>query len=190
MRAVGEKDERAFNELYSRYSEWIYVLIKRKIGDEDCAKDIAQNVWICLWKNAATFPDIENIHSFLYVIAARQTCNMVKWRKDYLTISLDDSPEAERTEDSRTPESTVLSGDICRIVGRVLASCPKRLYEIWRMRASGHSVSEVAEELNVTAKTIRNGCSAVRQRIREKLVKFGAAVISVALFKAFAGFLL
>lgn len=190
MRAIGEKDQQAFNELYSRYSSWVYVLLKRKLGDEDCAKDFSQNVWMYIWNTASSLPELRNFQGFLYVVLSRHVYHMAKWRKGQFHIRLEEAPETENIADTSNTESHVIAEEIRRITRTAIGLCPKMQQRIFRLRNNDFSTEETANILSIAPKTVRNGYSEVKKKIQERLVKLGVAAFSLipAVFSVLTNF--
>ncbi len=56
MRRVAEdRDESALSELYDRYATVILGSGRRLLGDRSSAEDLMQDVFVAVWKNAASF---------------------------------------------------------------------------------------------------------------------------------------
>ena len=54
QRAI-EGDERALHDLWSQHSPHIDAVIRRLVGDPDLAADIAQDVWIQIFRALPTY---------------------------------------------------------------------------------------------------------------------------------------
>lgn len=65
-----EGDENAFNELVDRYYRQIYRFLVRFTGQEHLAEDLIQEVFIKLYKSAATFDPNKRFRPWIYQIAA------------------------------------------------------------------------------------------------------------------------
>jgi RNA polymerase sigma-70 factor (ECF subfamily) len=54
-RVAGSGDERALSELYDRYGGLVYGAGMRYLGDRTLAEDLVQDVFVSVWRNAASF---------------------------------------------------------------------------------------------------------------------------------------
>lgn len=54
-RVAGSGDERALSELYDRYGGLVYRAVLRYLGDRTLAEDLVQDVFVSVWRNAASF---------------------------------------------------------------------------------------------------------------------------------------
>lgn len=52
---LAARDARAFGDLYDRTVGFVFGLLLRILNDRDAAEEVAQEVYLQLWRNAATF---------------------------------------------------------------------------------------------------------------------------------------
>lgn len=64
------KDARSLEELYERYSPFLYAVIKKIIGDDKSAEEILSKVFLIMWERANHFPlQTQNVYVWLVYIA-------------------------------------------------------------------------------------------------------------------------
>lgn len=68
-------DRAAYRTLVERYGPRMYSFCLRRIGSEDEASDLAQEVFIRAWKSLHSFRKDQNFSSWLFAIAANQVRN-------------------------------------------------------------------------------------------------------------------
>ncbi len=73
LRRVGEHDERAFGELYDRFSPGLYSVARRMLNDERDAEEVLQETFQQIWNRAATY-DSSLSSGFSWA-------TMILWRK-------------------------------------------------------------------------------------------------------------
>lgn len=78
-RRVGAGDDRAFERLVERYQHRIYAFCARLLGDRAEAEDVAQEVFLTLYRNAAEFRGESSFSTWLYRIAKNQALNRIKY---------------------------------------------------------------------------------------------------------------
>lgn len=90
------RDERAFQELVSRYGDRVFGLVFRFVGNRAEAEDLAQEVFVTVWKSIETFRSESTLSTWLFRIAANHAKNRVKYLARRATDrgGLDDAPEA------------------------------------------------------------------------------------------------
>lgn len=98
---VAEGDDGAFEELVVRYQNRIFAFCLRMLGDRLEAEDVAQDVFLTLYRNAGEFRGESQFSTWLFRIAKNQTLNRIKYlerrgrsQKRSLDDIADDGPGA------------------------------------------------------------------------------------------------
>ena len=77
QRAI-EGDERALQTLWSQHSPHIDAVIRRLVGDADLAADIAQEVWIQIFRALPTYRGESQFGTWAHRIAVNRTLNALR----------------------------------------------------------------------------------------------------------------
>jgi RNA polymerase sigma-70 factor (ECF subfamily) len=86
------RDERAFNELVRAYERRVFALVLRMLGNAAEAEDLAQEVFVQVFKAIGTFRGESKLSTWIYRIAI----NLCKNRAKYLRVRhVDDQQELE-----------------------------------------------------------------------------------------------
>ncbi len=75
------QDEAAFNELVQLYQARIFRLVFRMIGDRAEAEDLAQEVFVTVFKSIGTFRGDSKLSTWMYRVAANHCKNRIKYLK-------------------------------------------------------------------------------------------------------------
>src|SRR6476620_794448 len=97
QRAI-EGDERALHDLWSQHSPHIDAVIRRLVGDPDLAADIAQDVWIQIFRALPSYRGESQFGTWAHRIAVNRTLNALRKTRRLATI------ETEVQEDSASVE--------------------------------------------------------------------------------------
>ena len=83
VRRVAESgDERAFSELYDRYGGLVYGAGMRYLGDRTLAEDLVQDVFVSVWRNAASFDSSKaGFSTWVYRIARNRAIDLARRRQ-------------------------------------------------------------------------------------------------------------
>lgn len=73
------RDEAAFNELVRLYQGKIYRLVFRMIGDRGEAEDLAQEVFVTVFKSIDSFRGDSKLSTWLYRVASNHCKNRIKY---------------------------------------------------------------------------------------------------------------
>jgi RNA polymerase sigma-70 factor (ECF subfamily) len=96
VRRLRERDERAFRELITDYGDQIYNLLYRMTGNKDEAQDVAQEVFITVFKSIDQFRGEAKLSTWLYRVAANHCKNRIKYlarRHDKARSDYDETAE-------------------------------------------------------------------------------------------------
>jgi RNA polymerase sigma-70 factor (ECF subfamily) len=80
----------AFNLLLKKYQQKIYWHIRRMVIDHDDADDIAQDVFVKVWKNLTGFRNDAQLYTWMYRIATNECITFLNNKKKKNNVSLDD----------------------------------------------------------------------------------------------------
>jgi RNA polymerase sigma-70 factor (ECF subfamily) len=98
VRRLQQRDERAFEEIVRTYQHKVYNLVYRMLGNRDEAEEVAQEVFVTVFKSIDTFRSESKFSTWLYRIASNHCKNRMKYlgRRSYKsTGELDEAAERE-----------------------------------------------------------------------------------------------
>ncbi len=107
LRRLRDRDERAFRELIDLYRDRVFNVTFRMLGNRAEAEDIAQEVFIAVFKTIDTFREESKFSTWLYRVAVNHTKNRIK----YLSRR-NDRNRAELDENTTDSESGVMGGAV------------------------------------------------------------------------------
>jgi RNA polymerase sigma-70 factor (ECF subfamily) len=79
IRRLKQRDEQAFNEMVRQYGDKVFSLVYRMIGNRAEADDVAQDVFITVFKTIDTFRGEAKFSTWLLRIAANHSKNRIKY---------------------------------------------------------------------------------------------------------------
>lgn len=99
------RDERAFQELVTEFGDRVFNLVLRMVADRAEAEDIAQEVFVTVWKSIDTYRGEAKLSTWLLRIAANHAKNRIKYLARRATDKggLDDAPEAAMADLGKAP---------------------------------------------------------------------------------------
>ena len=93
------RDERAFNELVQAYEQRVFRLLLRMLGRRDEAEDMAQEVFVQVFKAISTFRGDAKLGTWIYRIAVNLCKNRMKYLSRRHSGEQDElEPVAERAQ--------------------------------------------------------------------------------------------
>ena len=182
-------DERAFNELVQAYEQRVYRLVLRMVGRRDEAEDMAQEVFVQVFKAIGTFRGESKLGTWIYRIAVNLCKNRIKYLSRRHSSDEDElEPLAERTalderksgavgETSR-PDQAVEGYQIEKIVQECMTGIDPDFREVLVLRdVEDLSYEELCEVTGLPDGTVKSRLhraramlkAAVEQRLGEKI---------------------
>src|SRR5688572_24895560 len=79
LRRLQQRDERAFRELVEEHRDRVYSITFRMLGNRAEAEDLAQEVFISVFKTIDTFRGDAKISTWLYRVAVNHAKNRIKY---------------------------------------------------------------------------------------------------------------
>lgn len=159
---VTRDNEAAFNELYERYWEKLFVIAYNRLQDRAAAEDIVHDVFTALWSNRHT-THIDAPENYLAVAVKYAVLNRIKRdirEREKQFRSAAETPVAECRIETSLHYKTILER-VRQEVEKLPEHC--RLVFLYS-REAGLPVKEIARRLHISPKTVENQLGkAVRQ---------------------------
>jgi RNA polymerase sigma-70 factor (ECF subfamily) len=107
-----QRDEQAFNEIVRQYGDKVFSLVYRMIGSRSEAEDIAQEVFISVFKTVDSFRGESKFSTWLLRIAANHSKNRIKYlaRRPTDANGLDDAGDTAAGEQPTPPIQSHIDG--------------------------------------------------------------------------------
>ena len=164
--AAGRAD--ALEEILRRYWPTMVRFATRIQGARDVAEDIAQDAFVQLWLNRATFARGGSITAFLYRVARNLALNEVRHRE-----VRDRHASGERAIEmpvAVAPDEALDVQGLEETVARAIAELPKRQRTVFVLaRYEGLSHIEISKILGTSPQTVANHMTAALTHLRNVL---------------------
>ncbi|MDE6795695.1 MAG: RNA polymerase sigma-70 factor [Muribaculaceae bacterium] len=161
--------DRAFRQLYLPLG--MYAL--RIVNDTDTAEDIVEETFLKAWQVVEAGKEIENFKSYMYRSVRNGCLSFLRNQKE--TVAFDDMPEnakdtidlsALQDVDEETIDTSVRDARIWKSIDDLTERCR----EVFLMsKRDGFSNDEIAEELGISVKTVKNQMTKAFSRLRDAL---------------------
>src|ERR1700678_917438 len=133
MLRVKRGDRAAFTELVDKHKQPVMNFIFRMLHDEAEAEDLAQNVFLQVYKSRARYKQTAKFSTWLFTIARNLCLNELRRRSRHPAESLEEThPENEdqpirQFEDKSqiAPPEKLLHGELARKIEEALAELPE-----------------------------------------------------------------
>ncbi len=166
-------DQRAFSTLVRRYQKPLHALVWRKIGDFHIAEEIAQDIFLNVYKKLQTLKNPNRFAGWLYVIATRRCIAWLK-KKRIPMESLDAMPPEELEELAYAQyhaerQEEVVNGKHREVVKRLLQKLPESERTVVTLHYLGDMTCEdISKFLGVSPNTVKSRLHRARKRLKEQ----------------------
>jgi RNA polymerase sigma-70 factor (ECF subfamily) len=178
MLRVRQGDSHAFAELVDKYKQPVTNVAARMLRDPAEAEDLAQNVFIQVYKSAARYQVASKFSTWLFTIVRNLCLNEIRRRSRHPADSMDAGhPEQEdqpwhQFEDkkSASPPDTLLHGELETKIEQALAELPEsqRLAMVL-CRQDELSYEQIAEVLDCSLPATKSLIHRARETLKQKL---------------------
>ena len=178
MLRVKRGDRAAFTGLVEKYQQPVLNFVFRSLRDEAEAEDVAQNVFLQVFKSRARYERTAKFSTWLFTIARNLCLNEIRRRSRHPAESLEEThPENEdqptrQYEDRKTflPTENVLHGELAAKIEAALAELPEaQRTAILLCRQDELSYEEIAEVLDCSLSATTSLIHRGRETLKEKL---------------------
>jgi RNA polymerase sigma-70 factor (ECF subfamily) len=177
LEALIAGDRAEFARMVDLYSNPIYRLGLRMLGNSQDAEDILQNTFLNALVHLPTFEGRSSLSTWLYRIAANEALMLLRKKKP--EINLEDAEADESAEDlkpayfvdwSALPEEELLSGEGKKVLDQAIQDLPESMRIVFLLRdIEGLSIKETAEALRLTETNVKTRLLRARMFLREQL---------------------
>jgi RNA polymerase sigma-70 factor (ECF subfamily) len=177
MVRVAEGDHRAFRQLVERHQDAVVGTVTKMLGSSGDSEDIAQIVFMRVWKHARHYKPDNKFTTYLYTIVRNLVYNESRRRSRKRTVSTDQREDEQHLQhpddESARPDATLLDSELRAAIDAAIASLPEnqRLAVILR-RYDNLPYEEIAEVLKTSVPSVKSLLFRARTTLRETLSKY------------------
>jgi RNA polymerase sigma-70 factor, ECF subfamily len=169
-------ETRAFELLVKRYQPKVMAAIGRLVRDRTECEDIAQEVFLRVYKNLTGFRGDSSFYTWIYRISLNTAKNFLasngrKVATSDLELDIADQVQDPATlRDRATPEREFLREEIQRAVVHSMAELPQDIRNALSLREiDGLSYDEIAVRMNCPIGTVRSRIFRAREAIDKQI---------------------
>lgn len=164
IRRAIQGDERAMRQLWSQHSPHIDAVVRRLVGDPDLAADIAQEVWVQIFRALPGYRGDAQFGTWAHRIAVNRTLNALRKSRRMAKI------ETAIDEDTAAIE---MDGDrawLAASIDEAAKRLPAGARTVFLMHdVEGYTHEDIARELGITAGASKSQLFKARAKLRRLL---------------------
>lgn len=154
-------NEEAFHDLVERHQHFVLTCICRTVSDRYLAEDIAQDVWLKVYRSLHTYRGEAKFTTWLYRLTRNQLIDSIrKWKPNH-QVNIHDHDMLDHMVDRTVsswndlPEEHAIQLEQCKQVHDTLQKLPLKYRSIMIMyHLRERSYAEIAEQLAMPIRTV------------------------------------
>ncbi len=186
LQRIAKGDEQAFARLYHHYYQILRPFIWKHSPTPEDAEEVIQQTFLRAWLYREQITGIENMKAWLFRVATREYLTLVRNRltRRLQWTSLELLPEhPSQARESNEPLSFKEINELVDKAVETLSTRRKLIFQLRRRELL--SVDEIASQLQLSPKTVKNTLGAAVSQVRAYLTASGYAIsvlLTIALF--------
>jgi RNA polymerase sigma-70 factor (ECF subfamily) len=173
-------DEACFEKLVERNKQRVFALVFRFLGGHQDAEDVAQEVFLRVYRARSRYQPTAKFTTWLYVIC-RNTCfkQLEKHRRHAVSLPEETASVREVAQrhvpDARTPSplDSLLLDERARLVRAAIASLPaSQRMALILSRYDGLPYAEIAEAMGCSDKAVKSLLHRARMNVKARLAHY------------------
>ena len=174
------RDEAAFNELVRQHQARVYQLVYRMLGDPAEAEDVAQEVFVSVFKSIASFRGDSKLGTWIYRVATNHCKNRIQYlgRRAHRA-----KREFDETKDGSTatvgalprPDALVQAKQTEGLIHRALHELDQEQRELVVLRdVQNLSYEEIQRITGLAEGTVKSRLHRARKTLQARVAELGA----------------
>ncbi|MDF1657304.1 MAG: sigma-70 family RNA polymerase sigma factor [Verrucomicrobiales bacterium] len=177
MLKVREGDMGAFESLVEIHQGAVIGTIAKMLGSASEAEDLAQQVFVRIWKSAGRYEPQAKFTTWMFTITRNLVFNEVRRRKRKPTVSVEEREEESHlvVEDTQTatPDAEVLHLELERAVDDAIQGLPeKQRMAVVLRRYEELPYEEIGRVLSMSVPAVKSLLFRARTQLKEDLQKY------------------
>jgi len=177
MRSVGQGETGAFEKLIEKHQALVAGTIARMLGTSSDVEDIAQQVFIRVWKSARRYVPRAKFTTWLLKITRNLVFNEMRRTRRRPQVPLQSEPGAEdppfKDETTLAPDASLLKSELQQAIEEAIQRLPEtqRMALVLR-RYQQLSYEQIANVLDLSVPAVKSVLFRARTELRSRLSKY------------------
>lgn len=177
MEMVARGDTAAFQDLVERHQGLVLGTVARMLGSNSDVEDIAQQVFIRVWRSAGRYVPRAKFTTWLLKITRNLVFNELRRSKRRAQVPMQTDPEAEerplKDETVEAPDASLLEAELQQAIEKAVSELPEmqRMAVILR-RYEELSYEQIGEILDLSVPAVKSVLFRARTELRTRLAAY------------------
>ena len=182
IRRLKQDDKTAVDDLFSYYYPRLYQFSKSILKIEGEIEDVLQEVFLKIWLNRHKIQHTETFNAYIFTITKHEVLNLIrsklkdsKFREQLYLFAVAEEYQFQ----NKLEFEEIRSG-----IDRIVSNLPEKRQQIFILsRTNGLSNKEIAQQLDISEKTVEDHITHAIKKIKSSLKEMG--ILSLLYFYLF-----
>lgn len=167
---VSQKDEEAFNQLFSIYYPKMIQIALAFVPGIVAAQEVVSDLFYKILKNPSTLLNVKKIDNYIFLAVKNQSYTYLKKNKQRAILESIHQKEDYILPDYKNPENSLISDEFFQLLAKVVHELPPKRKVIFQLiKEEGKKYKEVADILDISVKTVELQMSLALKLIRKTI---------------------
>lgn len=161
-----EGDMDAYETIYNEYWPRLYGYVYNRLKSKEVAEEIIQEVFFSLWKKHKELQLTHSLAAYLFTAVKYQLLNYLKSDR-IRRIYLSHVAQSPGQQSDNSNEEHIAASDLKNAMEKEVSRLPEKCQQVFRMSRHEHlSVTDIANTLNISHKTVENHLTKALRQLR------------------------
>jgi RNA polymerase sigma-70 factor (ECF subfamily) len=184
LQKIAKNDRKVFEQVFKSHYTELCRFAMRYVREEIACEEIVQEVFISIWERRAELNINSSIKAYLFTAVRNRSFNYIKLQlpKEHQKTDVDALSELQIDNN----EDDLRLEELKAYVNEAIDLLPRKCKAIFILsRTAGMTYREIADEMDISVKTVENQVGLALKKLREQLNPIWEKVMLSILFLLF-----
>lgn len=167
LQLIREGDQTAFRYLFYKYVDGLERFVRCLIRDREAAQEIVLDLFTYVWENRSTLQIQLTLKAYLFQAARNRALTYLRDNRSPVYME-----DVQWIEQSAEDASAMELAELHQLIQAAVCHLPAKCQQIFQMsRQQGKTNRQIAQELNLSEKTVEGQITIALRKIRAFLGK-------------------
>lgn len=152
---------------YDRFFRIAYYYLRR----DELAQEVVLDVFLKIWQRKEAMYQIANLEDYFFILVKNASINYLEKEKKTLDSPVEMAEEKPDSDLTESPEERMIGEELFARYVKALDRLPARCREVFiRVREENQTYAQVAEDLDISIKTVDAQLQKAIHRLKEMLL--------------------
>ncbi len=176
--SIKNGNEAAFEKVFKTYFRNLHAFAYTFMKDDSIAEEIVQNVFFRIWEKKEQLQIDDSLKAYLYRSVHNESLNHLKHLKIKNSFQLQYSGNMESS--NQDASNQMVAAELENDIQKAISELPPQCRTIFQMsRFEQLKYQQIADQLNISIKTVENQMGKALKVLRSKLVEYLPFLLSL-----------